>query len=383
MTVAATVTDDIPASLVPGTMPAGCGAAGNQVTCAIAPGLAPAAAVTFAIPVTPTAASPGVTNTASVSGGGDPGCPAAARCSSTVVTEVLSPVVIAPRLRVTKESSSRVGRPEVPFDYVITVTNEGTGPTTAVATVSDDVPAVLTLGTLPPGCAAVGQAVTCTVAAGLEAGGQAVFVIPVTPTTAARLLINTAGVTGGGDPGCPAEPRCRSTIVMAGDIGPSGAVQLRLTKTASPLPFVPRHPATFTLTVINEGLTATSADATVVDPLPAETVLVDVPAGCSAVGQLVTCTVPAGLGAGASVSFVLSVTVDPSALGQTIRNQAAVAGGGDAGCPAEERCNAVLDVAVVAAIPLTSTVTFLAIAAALMVIALRRLRLRGRAARAR
>jgi hypothetical protein len=83
------------------------------------------------------------------------------------------------------------------------------------------------------------------------------------------------------------------------------------------------------------------------------------------------------------VSFVLSVTVDPSALGQTIRNQAAVAGGGDAGCPAEERCNAVLDVAVVAAIPLTSTVTFLAMAAALMVIALRRLRLRGRAARAR
>ena len=50
--------------------------------------------------------------------------------------------------------------------------NTGTVATTAVSTITDTIPTGLTSGTLPAGCAAAGQTVTCTVAAGLAGGGS-------------------------------------------------------------------------------------------------------------------------------------------------------------------------------------------------------------------
>ena len=41
-------------------------------------------------------------------------------------------------LRITKEASTTTVTLGVPFDYILTVTNEGTAPTTAAVTVSDD-----------------------------------------------------------------------------------------------------------------------------------------------------------------------------------------------------------------------------------------------------
>ena len=57
-----------------------------------------------------------------------------------------------------------------------------------------------------------GQTVTRTVAAGLAAGGGTSFVIPVTPTLAATPSVtNTATASGGGDSTCPAA-RCSGTV---------------------------------------------------------------------------------------------------------------------------------------------------------------------------
>ncbi|MHC9083993.1 DUF7507 domain-containing protein [Luteimonas sp. RIT-PG2_3] len=103
-TLAATVTDTVPTGLAIGTLPAGCvlTPAGSQtVVCTIAAGLSNVAGAntrSFVIPVTPTiaAAAPGLTNTATISGGGDAGCPAEARCSSSVSTPVLPTVVANP-----------------------------------------------------------------------------------------------------------------------------------------------------------------------------------------------------------------------------------------------------------------------------------------------
>ena len=81
-----TISDTIPAGLTIGALPGGCGAvlSGRDLHDSERPGSVSATA-TFIIPVTPTAAAqPSVTNTATVSGGGDPGCPAAPRCSSSV-----------------------------------------------------------------------------------------------------------------------------------------------------------------------------------------------------------------------------------------------------------------------------------------------------------
>ena len=378
-TAAATVSDAVPATLALGTLPAGCSAVSSQVTCTVPAGLAPSASASFIIPVTPTSGTTPVTNTATVSGGGEAGCPAAVRCASTVVTPVVTPPVGAPVLRITKEASTTTATLGVPFNFVLTVTNEGTAPTTAAVTVSDEVPAELALGTLPPGCTAVAQSVTCTVAAGLAAGAQAVFAIPVTPTIATPSIVNTVTVSGGGDAGCPAATRCTSSaFVTSSDVLPPGSPHIRLAKTASPPTFTPGQPASFTLTVTNDGPGPTTAPATVTDTLPAGVTLASVPAGCMALGQVVTCTVAPGLAVGASVSFVLPVALAESLTSGTIRNQAAVSGGGDPGCPTEERCNAAVEVTIApqapTAIPVVSPAMFLAIAAVLLTLALWSLR---------
>ncbi|WP_243746066.1 prealbumin-like fold domain-containing protein, partial [Tahibacter aquaticus] len=256
-TAAATITDTIPTGLTIGTLPAGCTAAGQTVTCTVPAGLAASASTSFVIPVTPTlAAGTSVTNTATVSGGGDSGCPAAARCSSTAGPTAIG----APQLTLSKTASASPWTVGVPASYTLQVTNTGTTATTAAATITDTIPTGLTIGTLPAGCTAAGQTVTCTVPAGLAATASTSFVIPVTPTLAAGTSVtNTATVSGGGDSGCPAAARCSSSA------GPTtiGAPQLTLSKTASASPWTVGVPASYTLQVTNTGTTATTAAATI------------------------------------------------------------------------------------------------------------------------
>ena len=330
-----TVTDLIPAALAPGAMPPSCGAAGNNVTCTIPAGLASGAAATFVLPVTPIAVGQAV-NTATVSGGGDPGCPqTTARCQATITNTI----GIA-QLRVIKKAvpiSFVVG---APASYTLTVINEGTATTTASVTVTDTVPDSLTLGVMPAGCDSLGQQVTCTIPPPLSAGAGITFVIPVTPTGTGS-LVNTATISGGGDPSCPggAPDRCQSTITTAVD-----APQLRISKQAAPASFVVGAEASYTLAVVNEGTAATTAVSTVADDLPDSFALGSLPAGCSATLHHVTCTIPAGLAPGLTVSFIIPVT--PTVAG-TFANTATVSGGGDHGCPQDTtRCAATVATAV-------------------------------------
>jgi uncharacterized repeat protein (TIGR01451 family) len=81
----------------------------------------------------------------------------------------------------------------VPSNYLISVTNTGQADTLA-GTITDTIPAGLTLGTLPAGCTAVGQNLTCTIPAGISAGTGISFTIPVTPqaSTSGQSLSNSA-----------------------------------------------------------------------------------------------------------------------------------------------------------------------------------------------
>ncbi|MBD9470671.1 putative Ig domain-containing protein, partial [Pseudoxanthomonas sp. PXM01] len=67
--------------------------------------------------------------------------------------------VVAPNLVIAKTGPANavVG---TAYNYVITVTNNGTAPTTAIATVTDAVPAGLTINSAT-GCSISGQTVTC------------------------------------------------------------------------------------------------------------------------------------------------------------------------------------------------------------------------------
>ena len=334
-TAAASVSDNIPSTLTLGTPPSGCIASGQLVTCTIAAGLAANTPMSFVIPVTPTAAANGMSlsNTATVSGGGDPSCPGGINCSSTVTTPVN-----APQLRVVKTSSSGAFTVGVAASYTLTVTNIGSAATTAAATVTDNVPSTLTMGALSAGCVATGQAVTCTIATGLAAGTSVSFVIPVTPTAAAKgnTLANTGTVSGGGDPSCPngANPNCSSTVTT-----PVGAPALQILKTASSATFAVNVQAGYTLTVTNVGAAATTAVATVSDNVPGTLTLGTMPAGCTASGQQVTCTVASGLTPNASASFAIPVTPTAAAGGTTLTNTVIVSGGGDPSCPGGANCS--------------------------------------------
>ena len=146
-TAVSTITDVVPTGLTLGAMPTDCGKVGQTVTCTIAAGLATGAAnaVSFIIPVTPTAAAqPSVTNTASVFGGGDPACVVAGDCESTVTTPLAGNVSIAKTLSGENGLVSGVAEPGENLTYTITLTNTGGVDVTGYA-LSDALPAYTSL----------------------------------------------------------------------------------------------------------------------------------------------------------------------------------------------------------------------------------------------
>ena len=150
-----------------------------------------------------------------------------------------------------------------PASYTLTVTNTGTTATTAASTVTDSIPTGLTIGTLPAGCTAAGQVVTCTIAAGLAVNATTSFVIPVTPTaSAATPVVNSASVRGGGDPGCtatttPLPGRCNPTTNT-----PLNAPDMTSAITGLPLAAAPGATVNGTLTCTNGSTTAAATSVT-------------------------------------------------------------------------------------------------------------------------
>ena len=324
-TATATISDTIPAGLTLGSLPAGCTTSGQTVNCTVSAGLAAGGSTGFVIPVTPTAAAqPSVTNTAMVSGGGDPTCPAAARCSSTVGPTAVN----SPELTLSKTASAASFTVGVAASYTLQLTNTGIAATTATATISDTIPAGLTLGSLPAGCTTSGQTVSCTVLAGLAAGGSTSFVIPVTPTAAAQPSVtNTAMVSGGGDPTCPAAARCSSTAITP-VVGPT----VQVSKSATPVSGVRVNPGDsigYSVQVQISGA-ALSAPLELTDTLDAQLMLGAISNGaftCNAVNPLV-CSLPTGTPVG-SYSLTYSATVAANADGAVNNAVVISANGGD------------------------------------------------------
>ncbi|MGL6289628.1 MAG: beta strand repeat-containing protein, partial [Silanimonas sp.] len=170
------------------------------------------------------AAAASIANTATVvpaTGTTDPDCSGAPLVCAGNNTATVTTTVDRVELTLAKTASVGAGSfvVGVPASYTLTVTNGGTTAMSVPATVTDTIPAGLTIGTLPAGCTASGQAVTCTVAAGLSnvaPNNTVSFVIGVTPTAAAAPSVtNTASVSGGGDGAGPAAPRCTASVTTA------------------------------------------------------------------------------------------------------------------------------------------------------------------------
>ncbi|WP_228121754.1 hypothetical protein [Variovorax paradoxus] len=211
-TARTTITDNIPATLNIGTVPAGCTKSGQVVTCTAPVGLR--APMSFDIPVTPQAlAFPSVMNTATATGGGDAACNAAGACRASVTT----PVTPLPLITTTKTASANplvAGTPDQFYTVAITVSNTAT---TAPITLADTLPAGITLagpptliagtstGVVLSACAAAGSSTTgCSIGTGVTPGFFSVRI----PVNVAALAVgvtggtNTVNLSGGGDPAC-------------------------------------------------------------------------------------------------------------------------------------------------------------------------------------
>jgi uncharacterized repeat protein (TIGR01451 family) len=326
-----TVTDTISNSVVINTLQPGpnftCNAIAQTVSCTSNAPIGAGASVTVVtVNVTPLQSGL-IINTAVASGGGD----------DTPVNNVSPPVSTdvgpapIPDLAMGKSgpTSATVG---VPFGYSLTLANVGTGATSGLITVTDTVPAGLSINSVVPGaqfgCNINAQTVTCTSSNPLSAGSSGVLVatINVTPTQAGGVS-NVATVSGGGDnsPSNNTSPPVNTTVNAAPTpdlaIGKSGPATATVGVSFA-----------YTLTLSNVGAAATSGTVTVTDVIPASLSVGSIVAGggfgCGVAAQTVTCTSTAPISPATSGLVVATINVTPISAG-SISNVGSVSGGGD------------------------------------------------------
>lgn len=315
-------------------------AAGQLVTCTGGP-IAAAATSTLSITVTvPEDAAGGTTGNRAIvdtTGGSSSGDPTTCTATGTPAGCAVAPSLpvgngVALSLAKTNPVALTVG---VGAEYSLTVTNDGTG-AAETASVVDVLPANLTYHSATgASCTPSGQVLSCTVTGPIAAaGGNRTFTVAVTPSAAAAstTVVNKAAVdpSGGGTPVDPTT--CAATGTPAGCAVPPSqtvvtGVGLSLLKT-NPDSLTAGVAADYSMTVTNNGGTATGT-ATVQDVLPDDLTFNSATgASCTAVAQLLTCTVPGPIAAGGSQSFTVNVTPQSDAAGADVVNRAAVDTGG-------------------------------------------------------
>jgi len=319
-------------------------AAGGRVVCTRSTALLPGATsttVTFPVNVANSAA-PSVSNTATVTGGGEPAA-ATGNNSKTVVTPVIDFDLTVTK---TKTTAANFVLGVNTATYTIVVNNIGARASTGTYTVTDTLPAGLTLNAAPTAgagwtCAANtplagdnivgGGRVVCSNATVLIAtsGVSSTIVFPVrVGAAAAPSVSNTATVS---DPNeAPALAGNNASTVIT----PVDAPDLIVTKTHNGN-FIVGSNGVYTITVHNIGALTTSTSSVVVtDTLPTGLTFVSASGTnwvCGAVGQVVTCTRTAANAIAANDSsdpISLTVAVAASAV-PGVTNPVSVTGGNE------------------------------------------------------
>ena len=307
----------------------GCPAAGatNTTGCSIAAGAASGnIVITVPVAIGPTATG-NLVNSATVTGGGDPSCPVAARCTGTVTTALTRPdMQVVPRT----ELPSAVKGVPYPAGQTITCTNASTVPATNATCIVTD---------LPPGLIS-----TCTPTSpvtSLAPNGTIVCTISGTPTTTAQI---NAKVTTGADGDTVAT---NNEGIITSKLLPG----LNVTKTVSVNPLiigvtdqyysiaiaVTNGPTTVPI-VLNDSF---SAGITSSGPVTISGGTF-IAGSCSAATQagatsLTGCSIEAGVSG--TIYIKVPIFVSGAAEGETGGNNTVIAsGGGDLSCPESANC---------------------------------------------
>ncbi|MBB5381581.1 MULTISPECIES: DUF11 domain-containing protein [unclassified Janthinobacterium] len=281
---------------------------GNVVTCTVPAGLAAGASASVSVTARPTIAGT-VANNLVPSGPDSPVCLQASDCQT-------SSIVTSPKVAVSKtvdKSSVNLGGT---LSWTLTVSNTGNGLTTAPVVLVDTLPANLTglvvTPVAPAVCAVpVGNILTCTVPAGLAGGGATASVTVTAQPAIAGTFANSVVPSGADNPACLQAGDCQTSSTVT---SPKVAVSKTVDRTSINI----GSSLNWTLTVSNSGNGATTAPVVLSDTLPANltglVVTPAAPATCApVVGNILTCTVPAGLAGGAAAS--VTVTAQPTIAG--------------------------------------------------------------------
>jgi len=306
-------TDTLPTGLTFAASVAGCTASAQVVTCPVIATLAPGSPQTLAFTAQ---LSPGYT-------GNGTDLPNSASITVTTTDPDLTnntsatvyPTIGAASadLSVTKVALETSTSPGQTFTYSITVSNAGPSNAAAVV-VTDTLPAQLAYVGSPSGCTATGQVVTCGPVT-LAASGTAIIdvVVRLDPayTGTGGDIQNVASVSSStSDP----TPGNNSSLGAAPPPVGSPESDLQLVKSVSSTPVTPGTPFTYTVQVTNNGPAVATA-VVITDPLPAQTTFVSSVAGCTVVGQNVTCPTVATLAVGATASVDIVVLLNPGYTG--------------------------------------------------------------------
>ena len=291
-----------------------CSASGQAVTCTSSAVIAAGGtgtSITVNVNVLASAV-PSVTNSASASGGG---------ASNTPTATDPTTVNGAPALTAQKSHTGNfvIG---INNTYTLSVKNSGTSATTGTLTYVDTLPAGLTyVSASGTGwtCSASGQVVTCTTTTAIAAGAtSAAITLTVNVVGPAGSVTNSATASGGG--ASSSSTVTNPTTIVNNAPAASGSK-------SHVGNFTVGINGVYTITPKNTGVLASSGTVTVTDTLPTGLTYVSATGTdwtCGAAGQVVTCTSPDVIAAGANGNpITLTVAVGLAAF-PSVTNSAVI-----------------------------------------------------------
>ncbi len=179
-----------------------------------------------------------------------------------------------------------------------------------------------TLGSLPSGCTASGQIITCTVPAN-STPGTYIFTYPATVNQNASGSVSNEVTPSSSD-----SFTCTNCSTMH-PISTSVITVSKYSVPASGTAVTVGENITYTLQAVI-GTSSNTTDLVLTDTLSNNQTLGALPSGCTASGQIITCTVPANSTPGTYI-FTYPATVNQNASG-SVSNNVTPSGGGSSNC---------------------------------------------------